>query len=153
MQAKNRIFNGNSRSARTDPLKILTPASGVFVLLNSAPRSPKISSPALRKVHSAVCIQVFSALIQPALSQIIPNSTNKKQRQNFFDYSRLFIRFLLLKQATIPVFKHQYRTQFPYQPIKFCLRFFFFEFEIVSGENAAGTVGGSDGGPLNSAGT
>ena len=86
IQAKNRIFNGNSRSARTAPLKILTPAPRVFVLLNSAPKSPKISSATLRKAHPPSVYKVFSALIQSALSQIIPNSTNKKQRPNFFDY-------------------------------------------------------------------
>ena len=33
------------------------------------------------------------------------------------------------------------------QSIKFCLRFFLFEFEIVSGENAAGEFGYGDGEP------
>ena len=56
-QAKDRIFTGNSRSARTVPLKILTPASRVFVLLNSASKSPEISPADLRKTHPAVCIR------------------------------------------------------------------------------------------------
>ena len=123
MQAKNRIFNGNSRSARTAPLKILTPAPRIFVLLNSAPKSPKISSAALRKAHPAVCIQhIFP--FHPAGTVTDNFKFNKqKQRQNFFGCYLQFIRFLLLKQRKIPAFKQRHKIQFLCQSIKFCLLF------------------------------
>ena len=50
------------------------------------------------KAHPFVCIPLFSALIQQTLSPIISNADKKKRRQNFIDYSRLFIRFSFLKQ-------------------------------------------------------
>ena len=113
IQAKSRIFNGNSRSVRTAPLKILTPASRVFVLLNSAPKSPKISPAVLRKAYPAVCIQAFSALIQPTLSQIISNSTNKNKDRTFsttanclsgFRFSnRKCTRFYTLARNTVTI--------------------------------------------------
>ena len=95
------------------PLKILTPAPMAFVLLNSAPKSPKISSSALRKAHPAVCIQAFSTLIQPTLSQIISNSTNKNKDRTFsttanclsgFRFSnRKCTRFYTLARNTVTI--------------------------------------------------
>ena len=37
IQAKDRMFNGNSRSVRTVPLKILTPVSGVLSFTDIPP--------------------------------------------------------------------------------------------------------------------
>ena len=78
IQAKSRIFNGNSRSARTAPLKIPTPAPRVFVLLNSAPKSPKIPSAALRKAHPAICIR--SIFCSHPAGTITDNSKFNKQK-------------------------------------------------------------------------
>ena len=111
-------------------MKILTPAPKVLVLLDSASKSLKISSAALRKAYPAVCIQVFSPLIQPTPSQIISNSTNKNKTELFRLRLTVYPVFAF-QTGNAPIFKHQQRIQFPYQPIKFCLRFFLSAFEII----------------------
>ena len=91
--------------------------------------------------------EVFSALIRPALSQIIPNSTNKKTKTELF---RLLLTVYLtsaFETEKNPRFQTTAQNTFLCQSIKFCLRFFLFEFEIVSGENAAGESGYGDGEP------
>ena len=113
IQAKNRIFNGNSRSVRTAPLKILTPASRVFVLLNSAPKSLKISSAALQKAHPDVCIQsIFCSHLSGTAADNFKFVKQKHDRTfstmttvclpSAFETGK-YTRFQTSAQSTIPV--------------------------------------------------
>ena len=70
----------------------------VLSFTTAIPKSPDSHSAFPGKAHPFVCIPLFSALIQQALSPIISNADKKKRRQKFIDYSRLFIRFSFLKQ-------------------------------------------------------
>ena len=70
----------------------------VLSFTTAIPKSPDSHSTFPGKAQPFVCIPLFSALIQQALSPIISNADKKKRRQNFIDYSRLFIRFSFLKQ-------------------------------------------------------
>ena len=70
----------------------------VLSFTTAIPKSPDSRSTFPGKAHPFVCIPLFSALIQQTLSPIISNADKKKRRQNFIDYSRLFIRFSFLKQ-------------------------------------------------------
>ena len=78
-QARNRIFNGNSRSVRTAPLKILTPVLRVLSFTKLRSKSLKFPAAAIRKAHPIVRIPPFSVLFQSALPLIISNSTNKNK--------------------------------------------------------------------------
>ena len=105
-----------------------------------------ISSAALRKAYPAVCIQAFSALIQPTLSQIISNSTNKNKDRTFSTMTTVCLPSVF-ETGKYTCFQTAAQNTVLCQSMKFCLRFFLFEFEIVSGENAAGESGYGDGEP------
>ena len=126
-------------------MKILTPELRVLSFTKLRFKSLKFPAAAIRKAHPAVRIPPFSVLIQSALPPIISTATRKTKTELF----RLRLNVYpvsAFQTENASVFKHQYRIQFPYQPIKFCL-LFFFEFEIVNGESAAGESGYGDGEP------
>ena len=93
-----------------------------------------ISSAALRKAYPAVCIQAFSAHIQPALPPIISNSTNKNKDRTFSTMTTVCLPSAF-ETGKYTCFQTAAQNTVLCQPIKFCLRFFLSEFEIV-GEKA-----------------
>ena len=56
---------------------------------------------------------------------------NHKNEDRTFSTTANVYPVSAFQTGNAPIFKHQHRTQFPYQPIKFCLLFFLSEFEIV----------------------
>ena len=118
----------------------------VLSFTTAIPKSPDSHSTFPGKAQPFVCIPLFSALIQQALSPIISNSTQKVKTGLSRLQSTLF-QLSFLKAGIYIHFKAAVRATAPYQPIKFCLLFFLFEFEIVNGENAAGEYGYGDGEP------
>ena len=83
IQAKSRIFNGNSRSVRTAPLKILTPVLRVLSFTKLRSKSLKFPAAAIRKAHPIVRIPPFSVLFQSALPPIISTTTRKNEDRTF----------------------------------------------------------------------
>ena len=126
-------------------MKILTPVLRVLSFTKLRFKSQKFPTAAIRKAHPAVRIPPFSVLIQSALPPII-STTIRKTKTELFRLRLNVYPVSAFQTENASVFKHQYRIQFPYQPIKFCL-LFFFEFEIVNGESAAGESGYGDGEP------
>ena len=118
----------------------------VLSFTTAIPKSPDSHSAFPGKAHPFVCIPLFSALIQQALSPIISNSTQKVKTGISRLQSTLF-QLSFLKAGIYIHFKAAVRATAPYQPIKFCLLLFLSEFEIVNGENAAGEYGYGGGEP------
>ena len=126
-------------------MKILTPVLRVLSFTKLRFKSLKFPAAAIRKAHPAVRIPPFSVLIQSALPPII-STTIRKTKTELYRLQPTVYPISIFATGNRPAFKHQHSTQFPYQPIKFCL-LFFFEFEIVNGESAAGESGYGDGEP------
>ena len=121
-------------------MKILTPVLRVLSFTKLRFKSQKFPAAAIRKAHPAVRIPPFSVLIQSALPPIISTTTGKAKTE-LFRLRLTVCPFSSFQTGNAPVFKHQHRIQFPYQPIKFCLLFFLSEFGIVSGKAQPGSPG------------
>ena len=66
---------------------------------------------------------------------------NQKNEDRTFSTTANVYPVSAFQTGNAPIFKHQHRTQFSYQPIKFCLLFFLSEFGIVSGKAQPGSPG------------
>ena len=121
-------------------MKILTPELRVLSFTKLRFKSLKFPAAAIRKAHPAVRIPPFSVLIQSALPPII-STTTRKAKTELFRLRLAVCPFSSFQTENAPVFKHQHRIQFPYQPVKFCLHFFLVEFGIVSGKAQPGSPG------------
>ena len=121
-------------------MKILTPELRVLIFTKLRFKSLKFPAAAIRKAHPAVRIPPFSVLIQSALPPIISTAT-RKTKTDFFRLRPTAYPVSAFQTGNEPVFKYQHRTQFPYQPIKFCLLPFLSEFGIVSGKVQPGSPG------------
>ena len=121
-------------------MKILTPVLRVLSFTKLRFKSLKFPAVAIRKAHPAVRIPSFSVLVQSALPPIISTAT-RKTKTDFFRLRPTAYPVSAFQTGNEPVFKYQHRTQFPYQPIKFCLLFFLSEFGSVSGKAQPGSAG------------
>ena len=121
-------------------MKILTPELRVLSFTKLRFKSLKFPAAAIRKAHPAVRIPPFSAFSQSALPPII-STTTRKAKTELFRLRLAVCPFSSFQTENAPVFKHQHRIQFPYQPVKFCLHFFLVEFGIVSGKAQPGSPG------------
>ena len=121
-------------------MKILTPVLRVLSFTKLRFKSLKFPAVAIRKAHPAVRIPSFPVLVQSALPPIISTAT-RKTKTDFFRLRPTAYPVSAFQTGNEPVFKYQHRTQFPYQPIKFCLLFFLSEFGIVSGKAQPGSPG------------
>ena len=122
IQAKDRMFNGNSRSVRTAPLKILTPAPRVLVLLNSASKSLKISPAAFRKGAS---MRLYPAVFCSHPASTVPDNFKFDTKSEDRTFSATINSFpaVLLKTGIYIRFRAAVQATAPCQSIKFCLHF------------------------------
>ena len=88
----------------------------VLSFTTAIPKSPDSHSTFPGKAHPFVCIPLFSALIQQALSPIISNSTQKVKTGLSRLQSTLF-QLSFLKAGIYIHFKAAVRATAPYQPI------------------------------------